>query len=402
VFKKLQFLGFVFLLLGHIAISQSRDSYVIMISIDGMRNDYTEIHDAINLKQFASSGAIAKSMLPSFPSKTFPNHYTLVTGMYPEHHGIIANTFYDPASKMTYRGSNPNTVQDGKWYGGTPLWVVAEQQNIKTGCYFWIGSEAEIQDVRPSYYKSYDENIPETKRVEQVVDWLKLPESDRPRFITLYFELVDDAGHNFGPLAPETKSTVQQIDSIIGQLNDQVAKLNLPVNFVLVSDHGMIQVDQENPIDITGILPKEGVTVVPGDTFILLHSEDENLIDETYNNLKLFARDFDVYKKGFLPDNFHFNSTPLAGDLTLIARAPKVFGIMGSAIKPGAHGYNSTIPEMGGSFIAWGPDIKKDITIEPFENIHVFPLIARILNLDISSLEIDGRLEVLKEILKED
>src|SRR5271163_3928590 len=177
-----------------------KQHYVILVSLDGFRYDYAKKYDAKNLQALAAAGATAPDgMLPAYPSLTFPNHLTLATGLYPEHHGIVANSFYDPSRDATYVYTRPATNADGSWYSGTPLWVLAEQQGMRSACLFWPGSEAEIQGKRPSYYLHYDDKFDDEKRIDIVVAWLKLPPALRPHFITLYYPNVDHAGHAYGP-----------------------------------------------------------------------------------------------------------------------------------------------------------------------------------------------------------
>src|ERR1700760_4614573 len=185
--------------------AQQRKHYVVLVSIDGFRYDYARKYGATHLLAIAEKGAsVPDGMLPSYPSLTFPNHYTIVTGLYPEHHGIVANNFYDPARKERYSYSDPATNSDGSWYGGEPLWVLAEKQGMRAACFFWPGSEAEIDAARPSYYLKFDDRFPDEKRIDQVVAWLRLPPEQRPHFITLYYSAVDRAGHQFGPNTPQT------------------------------------------------------------------------------------------------------------------------------------------------------------------------------------------------------
>ena len=224
--------------------------YVVLVSIDGFRYDYAKLYGATHLEAIAKDGATAPDgMLPAYPSVTFPNHYTLVTGLYPEHHGIVAMSFYDPARKERYAFNDAKTVTDGSWYRGVPLWSLAEKQGMRAACFFWPGSEAEIAGARPSYYLKYDDKVPDEERVDQVVDWLKLPAEKRPHFITLYFGEVDHAGHEYGPDAPETRAAVRHVDAEIGTLRAQLGKLHLPVDLVVVSDHGMVA-EQDGWIDL--------------------------------------------------------------------------------------------------------------------------------------------------------
>jgi len=222
------------------AAAQLSKPYVVLVSLDGFRYDYAKRYGAKRLLELAARGASAPNgMIPVFPSLTFPNHYTLVTGLYPEHHGIVANSFYDPARKERYSFSDSKTNGDGSWYGGTPLWALAEQQGMRSASFFWPGSEAEIQGKRPSYYMRYDDKFPDETRVEQILAWLRLPPEKRPHFITLYYSNVDHAGHVFGPDAPETGEAVRHVDGLLGKLADGIATLGLAVDLIVVSDHGM-------------------------------------------------------------------------------------------------------------------------------------------------------------------
>lgn len=378
--------------------TKNEDPYVILISVDGFRHDYIEKFSPQTLSRLADQGARA-ALIPSFPSKTFPNHYSIVTGLYPANHGLVANSFYDPEAGQEYTTSKRETVEDGKWYGGTPIWVAAHNQGLKTACYYWVGSEAEIKGVRPDYYYLFDGSVSEETRAQQVVDWLKLPPAERPRFITLYFELVDNAGHRFGPDSPQTREAVLKIDRVLKQLTDDIGELNLPVNYVLVSDHGMINVDQENPMDISDVLQSTKMKIVPGDIFLMLHGQDSADAEKTFEILDTLDNDFKIYKEDEISDLTYGYSNSRFGNILLVANAPRVFGLKGTTHSPGAHGYDPrTTPEMAGIFISWGPNVKSGLKPEPFENIHIYPYLADLLKLNIDSVNLDGRAEVLKRL----
>src|SRR6202142_4418471 len=231
--------------------------YVILVSLDGFRYDYAKRHPAQVMLSLAARGASApEGMLPAYPSITFPNHYTIVTGLYPEHHGIVANTFYDPSRKEVYSYHDAKSVGDGTWYGGTPLWVLAEQQGMRSACFFWIGSEAEIQGFRPTFYLKYDAKFPNEKRVDQVLAWLHLAPEQRPHLITLYFSDTDTAGHQFGPDSQQVADAVHELDSEIGKLMDGIKESKLPVDLIVLADHGMAAVkDAPVHLDQYGLNP---------------------------------------------------------------------------------------------------------------------------------------------------
>ncbi len=222
--------------------SQGKNSdrpYVVMVSFDGFRSDYVERFDLPNFKKFIKEGASAEALIPSFPSKTFPNHYTLVTGLYPGHHGLVDNAFYDPKKEMNYGMRIRQAVLDSAFYGGVPLWVLAKQQGVKSASYFWVGSELKQEALHPDYFFQYDQSVPFEDRIDQVIKWLRLPESDRPHLITLYFSSPDSESHAFGPFGEKTKLAVMRMDSLLGVLVRKIDETQLAVNTVLVSDHGM-------------------------------------------------------------------------------------------------------------------------------------------------------------------
>ena len=229
--------------------------YVIMISADGFRYDYIKKYQAKHLSDLGNLGVHAKAMLPSYPSITFPNHWSLITGLYPSHHGLVDNYFYDYQKKQSYAMSKKENAEDGNWYGGTPLWALAEKQGMLSASLQWVGSASEAGRSRPTYYYHYHEKFSPAEKVEKVMNWLKLPEEKRPHFISLYFPEVDAAGHHFGPDSKETETAVHLVDDAIGELVQKVNNLGLKnVNFVFVSDHGMIQVDGGSPLEIPALL----------------------------------------------------------------------------------------------------------------------------------------------------
>jgi alkaline phosphatase D len=379
--------------------AQQSKPYVVLVSLDGFRYDYGERYGAKNLLALAQRGASAPNgMIPSYPSVTFPNHYTIVTGLYPEHHGIVANTFYDPARKERYSYTDPKTSGDGSWYGGTPLWALAELQGMRSASFFWPGSEAEIQGKRPSYYLHYDDKFPDEKRVEQVLAWLQLPLEQRPHFISLYYSNVDHAGHAFGPDAPETGEAVRHVDDMMAKLSAGIAALGLPVDLIVVADHGM-ETTQGGWIALDKWADlSQFETSGP-----LLYAKSETDAEGAYKSLLGASDAFKVYRRAKMPKNLHFDSNPREGDPVIVPTGPFniVAHLPGNLMVPnrGGHGYDpGTMPSMKAIFYAAGPDIRAGEEVAPFENIHLYPLIAEILGLKIGP--IDGQLSVLQQVLK--
>ena len=382
--------------------AQQQKPYVILISADGFRHDYAKKYNATNLLTLSKDGVQAESMIPSYPSVTFPNHYSMATGLYPSHHGLVNNTFYDKKKASKYSMGAKDKVKDGSWYGGTPLWVLAEQQQMLAANMFWVGSEADIKGTRATYYYDFNDRMSVDKRIETVKEWLGLPEDRRPHFITFYVSEPDHAGHSYGPDAPQTAQAVQMVDSVILKLTEAVKTTNLPVNFVFVSDHGMTAVDRENPIPMPKEIDMEKFMIPSSGTMVDIQAKNQADILPLYTELKKAAKDYDVYLKADVPVELHYNANDdkmgRIGDILLLPHWPKVF----SNRKPGAgyHGFQPLkVKDMHATFMAWGPSFKSGAQIPAFENVNVYPLIAEILGLKITE-DIDGKKEVLNKILK--
>ncbi len=384
--------------------------YVILVSFDGFRHDYVALADAPNFKSLMKKGSYADALIPSFPSKTFPNHYTIVTGLYPGHHGLVDNSFYDPNRNELYEMKNRQRATDPYYFGGTPLWQLARRHGLKSASFFWVGSELSQQDLRPDYYFPYNESIPNSQRVQQVVQWLMLPESERPHFITLYFSSPDDEGHSFGPSSIETKKAILRCDSLLGMLMNNVQKIQLPVNVIVVSDHGMQELREqpETYIFLEEIMNRKdtSVKVANGGTQAHLYIKNRSRVDSIYSALKAKAKNYSLYKREEFPKHWHYDA-PRAGDI-LITANPGFYLIDKerkkwlAEIQPGspfgAHGYDPTVTKnMRGIFYAAGPNIKPGKKVKAFENIHIYPLIASILGL--TTPAIDGDPKVLESIL---
>ena len=403
----MRYIILVLVIVCHSAVAQKKEKpYVILVSFDGFRHDYISKFNLPNFNAFIKKGAAAEGLIPSFPSKTFPNHYTLVTGLYPGHHGLIDNYFYDKKLNLSYTMRNRDMVENPIFYGGTPLWQLAQQQGLKSASCFWVGSEAPVQGVFPTYYYKYDQDMPNNKRVEQVIDWLKLPKKDRPQLITLYFSLVDTEGHNTGTNSLQLNNTLLRADSLLGQLMHGLTKIKQPVNVILVSDHGMLELKQEASSYITLKdlinLSDTSVITINGGTQAHIYTGQ---VDSLYQHLKSKEENFVVYKKSMFPEHWHYDN-PRVGDLLIVANpgyyiqtSARVFGNVFKWPVFGVHGYDAAeVKEMNGIFYAAGPNIKSGVRLEAFENVHVYPFIAFVLGL--TPPQTDGELQVLKPVYK--
>jgi len=386
------------------SVEQQQKPYVIMISADGFRWDLADKYHAANLLALRRDGVAAEKMIPSYPSVTFPNHYSLATGLYPSHHGIVNNTFFDPKKGRGYRISDRTAVRDSSWYGGTPIWVLAGQQHMVSASFFWVGSEAAVAGVRPTYFYYFNDKISMDSRLQTVKDWLNLPEDRRPHLILFYLSQVDHAEHLYGPDSREAEDAVHLVDDVIGRMTRMVDSLRLPVNYIFVSDHGMASVDTLHGLTLPSSIDTAKFTVSGTETLVNLYAHDKKDIAAQYAALKKEKPDgWNIYLPDETPAHWHYTSGDdrfgRMGDILLAAQHPRMLFTHSHKLLPGEHGFDNILSDMGATFYAWGPAFRKGIKIAPFENVNVYPLVARVLGLTLPE-GIDGRVEVLKGVMK--
>ena len=385
------------------------DSYVLLISFDGFRADYLDWFDTPNMDRFIKNGVRAKGMIPVFVSKTFPNHYSIATGMYAENHGLIGNHFYDSELDENYTLSDRSKVQDAKFYGGEPIWVTAEKQGLKTASYFWVGTEAPIGGVYPSKWKKYEHNFPFEARIDSIVSWFSLPLKERPRFSLLYFHEPDWTGHETGPRSLETEAVVSHLDSLFGDLITKLEQLPISnnLNIIAVADHGMAEISSERTVNLSAYIDMSQIIQEGSGPYSFLYSKKKNIIEPAVDQLKN-AEHISVYLKNEIPDRYHFKNHHRIKDALIVA--DEGWYIQNQAISSsltagkyvptgGTHGYDNQLKSMHALFIAQGPAFKNDIVTEPFENVNIYPMIAHILGID-PSKKIDGNLNNIKHLLK--
>jgi predicted AlkP superfamily pyrophosphatase or phosphodiesterase len=306
--------------------------------------------------------------------------------------------------KQFYSMHSGATVTDGSWYGGTPLWVLAEQQHMVAASFFWVGSEAAIKGIRPTYYYTYKDSIPPDRRIQIVVNWLQLPPEQRPHFITFYISRVDHDGHEYGPDAPETGIAVQWVDELIQKLTDAVKTTGLPVNYIFVADHGMTRIDIEHPIRMPAAVDTSLFYIPRGSELVELYAKNEKDIIPTYNKLKKQEKDFTAYLKTNMPQHLHYGKTDdimdHIGDILLVPKWPFVFNFSKSKSDRGAHGFDpSLVKDMHAVFYAWGPAFRSNLQIPSFQNVDIYPVVTKILGLTYSD-KIDGNAKLAEKILK--
>ena len=354
-------------------------------------------------------GVRAENLIPSFPPKTFPNHYTIVTGLYPGHHGVIGNGFKDPQTGRTFLRTRQQDLRDPMWWGGEPIWVTAQRQGQSAAAMFWVGSEAPIGGMLPRYWKPFDESFPPNGHVDQVLQWLDLPAAERPTFLTLYFDDTDAAGHANGPDSPAVREAIRRADGYLGRLLRGLDERGLTdaVNIVVVSDHGMAPVDATRRVvvfddyigpqdgEVTDLSPMFGLFPAPG--------RDEAV----YRALSGAHPRLTVYRRGTTPERWHYRDHPrippilgVADEGWLVLRRDTVAGIRAGRVRGqgGQHGYDPALMSLRGAFVAAAPAFKRGVTVPAFENVHIYNTLAQILG--VTPAKNDGGMDVARSLLR--
>jgi len=377
---------------------------VILVSLDGLRWDYLEKYDAPHLALLAEEGVRAERLTPVFPTKTFPNHYSVVTGLYAENHGIISNNIYDPDIDGRFSLSNQEAIVDPRWWEGEPLWVTAEKQGQVAATYFWPGSEAPIQDTRPTHWRTYDGRVPGEERVHQVLDWLDLPSEARPSLITLYFSEIDGAGHRHGPDAPEVAYALLAVDAHIGLLVDGLRKRDMldDADIIVMSDHGMAPTSEDRVIIIDEFFDPGAANIVELSPVMMMYPPDHVDKDSLVRALDAHAR-VDAYTKEDIPARFHIAGHRRTPPIMAVADEGWTFSTREryeenpARFNGGSHGYDNGLESMAGIFIARGPSFRRGATVGPFESIHIYEMACSILGLEPAAN--DGSLNAVADIL---
>jgi len=365
---------------------------VILISLDGWRWDYHSKAPVENLRRLMEPGVRAEGLIPSFPSKTFPNHYTLVTGLYPGHHGVIANRMRDPRSARLFTLTPRVEVGEAMWWGGEPIWVTLQRAGGRSAPMFWPGSEAPIKGERPTYWLPYDHGMANDDRVDRVLAWLDLPPGDRPSFLTLYFSDVDSAGHTYGPASTELVRALEQVDRALGRLLRGLESRGLrdSINIVVTSDHGMAETSRQRVVFID-----DYVTADDGDVIDLNptlgfwpRAGREAFV---YRKLSAAHPRLTVYRKAETPSHWHYRDheriPPIVGVVDegwSVMRRADAAAAFGRNVRRigGNHGYDPHVGSMQGVFVASGPAFRSKAVVPAFENVHVYNLLCLVLGIE--------------------
>jgi predicted AlkP superfamily pyrophosphatase or phosphodiesterase len=378
---------------------------LILISMDGLRWDYCAKYPAEtpNLRRLIASGVSAERLIPVFPSNTFPNHYSIVTGLYPAHHGMINNDMVDAATGEVFHYKNPRNARAPQWWGGQPIWTTAVLQGRKSACYFWVGSEAENHGVHATHWKPFNYSIPFNERLDTVVSWLRLPEPERPAFIAFYLEETNSVGHVYGPDSPELAAAVRQLDEHLGAMLGRLEAEGIAANFIVVSDHGMTEVSADRVVILEDHISLAEVQVDFSGSVVGLRPLDGDVP-------ALLARLSDlphakVYRVEDLPAHLHLRPTSRTPEVWIlpdegwhVGRRAEFEKLRDRYLR-GDHGYDPTLLSMGATFIAQGPSFRSGVNLGPVENIHVYNLMCAALGLDPAPNDGDDRL--VRAVLRE-
>ena len=374
---------------------------LILISLDAFRWDYLEKYPAETprLRQLAAEGVRAERMISSFPTLTFPNHYTLATGLRPEHHGIVNNNFFDPALGAAFSYKRHDCAVDGRWWGGEPIWITAVKQGRRSACMYWPGSEAEIGGARPTYNKTFDDSLTSAQRVDGLLAWLSLPADQRPSCCTLYLDAVDHAGHDHGPDAPETAAAVREVDAAVDRLCTGLEARGLrdAANLVIVSDHGMTATGPERTVCLDDLVDLNTVRLDCYGTQAGLRPVDGTPAELAARLRRVLPAPLHVYLRAEVPERYHYRDNPRIPPVLVLADEGwevTTWALFKQRKAPerGEHGYDNLLVSMGATFIANGPAFRRGVVLPPFENTEVYNLLCAVLGLRPAPNDGDARL----------
>ncbi|MFA5816265.1 MAG: ectonucleotide pyrophosphatase/phosphodiesterase, partial [Bacteroidales bacterium] len=376
---------------------------VVVLSMDGFRWDYPAIYHTPNLDRLAKAGCRAESLKPSYPTKTFPNHYAIATGLYPDHNGIVQNSFYDPKLDRVFRMGDRQAVQDSIFWEGEAIWETAEKQGVRTASYFWVGTESN-ERYRPEKRKIYEDGFPFKQQIDTVFRWLSLPSEERPELIMFYFDQPDKISHDFGPVSKETEKEVRRLDRLVGDLINGLKRIEkksgLEIDLIILSDHGMGYIPEGQQVFLENVLDLKKIKRINGGNPVINLEPEPAYLDEVYNRLRS-APHLKVWKREELPARYHYGTHLRIPQL--IVEADSAWGLEIShkaqvKYSLGMHGYDPDNRDMQGIFYAAGPSFKKGFVQPTFENVNIYELLAKLL--EITPAKTDGDLNAVKGMLK--
>jgi len=381
--------------------NEKEQAYLIILSLDGFRWDYTENANTPTFDSLAKQGVRAESLKPSFPTKTFPNHYSIATGLYPDHHGIVLNRFYATDLGKNYSISKRETIIDGDFYGGTPMWNVAESQGMKSATLFWVGASADVNGMHSSHWSLYDEELSKSGRIDSISKWLNYEDNERPQLIMWYYHEPDATGHHFGPNSQERINMVEEMDAFLNDFFIEMRKLPIfdNLNFIITSDHGMAQLSPEKVIILDEVVDTSDFKFWDGSNPVINFKVKDGRIDKVLNDLELNKGHLLFWERNKIPEELHYGHNIRTHDITVTVDSGwSIYWSWKQGNSLGTHGYPNTCKDMHAIFYAAGPAFKNDYIQQTFNNVDIYPLVGEIL--DLKMPDSDGEIENTKGMLK--
>ncbi len=386
--KKYRILLFIILSIAAVysnfLFAQNNGQTTVILSLDGFRWDYPYKTATPTLNRIAREGVKAVSLIPSFPSKTFPNHYTIATGLVPDHHGIVNNSFYDPTLRKSFSLGNKEVKFDPDFYGGEPIWITAQNQGVKTASFYWPGSDVAIQDKHPDMWKEYEQGVSFIQRIDAIIKWLSLPLAQRPRLVMAYYHEPDGAGHEFGPDDARTLKMVHEMDSMTGILYERIRQLPLKdsINFIVVSDHGMGAISSDRNVALRDYIPISWPVRIEGGNPNFNIYADKLWTDSVYFALKK-APGIKVWKPDEVPQYLNYGKNPRVGSIILVADSSWSISLSApdKTFTGGTHGYDIRNTDIHAIFYATGPAFNRGYVQPAFPNTDIYPLLAFLLGI---------------------
>ncbi|UJR31347.1 hypothetical protein I4U23_018843 [Adineta vaga] len=380
---------------------------LLLISFDGFRWDYPDIYQLPHFDSLLKRGVRVKHIDNSFATVTFPSHYTMVTGLYEETHGIVANSMYDPILNAV---TNISTMNDTKWWSqnpySQPIWISNQLVNStlqrRSGIIAWPGSNVPINGYRPHKYQLFNATRPLDNAFKQVLDWFREPMSTRINFGAVYHSEPDVTGHFYGPISSQMNETLKKCDDYVRELLEMIDKdeyLRNNLNVIITSDHGMHDVEKTHRIILEDYIDKSLFSAYGGRAFANIFVNKPSDIDRLYANLSKLPN-YDVYKKAQIPDEYHYKSNVRIGDILIVGKVgydvilPGDNSFMNIV---GNHGYDNRAESMHPILYAFGPAFYRNLLAEPFRNVDLYPLMSHVLHL--KQRTTNGSLSNVKHIL---
>lgn len=380
--------------------SEVHHTYTVVVSMDAFRWDYPDVFNTPNIHKLAANG-VRCIMEPSYPASTFPNHYTIATGLVPDHHGLVNSSFWDPDTRQTFSMLDSTTRYNPEYYKGEPIWVTAEKSGVKTACIYWVGSDVPIGGILPAYLYSWRDypHLSFKDRANVVVKLLSLPKAERPRLVMLYFDEPDGTSHRYGPLANETRTVVQQLDSIVGSMCEQLQSLphGKDINVIVTSDHGMTEISDDRFINWDDYLKPSWYEHIIGTSPTNIYAQ-ANCIDSIVSAIS-GVEHIRVWRHGEVPKELNYGTSNRTGDVIVAPDLGWQFAPYPRQLSS-AHGYSPKERDMQVAFIASGPSFKRDFLSRKveFKNVDIYPMLAYILG--IMPSQTDGNIKHTKQIMK--